>query len=75
MRALVTDGGRPAAEACRLRPSDSGCPPQILVTRVIPASDTFMAAHIANELRARPREAALHAALLAASTCVSEDIN
>lgn len=75
MRALVTDGGRTAAGACRLRPIDSGCPPQVLVTRVTHAGDTFMAAHIAAELRARPREAALHAALLAAYTCVSEDIN
>ncbi|MBJ2151737.1 PfkB family carbohydrate kinase [Paracoccus sp. IB05] len=74
-RVLVTDGGRPAAEACRLRPTVSGGPPQVLVTRVTGAGDTFMAAHIAAELRGLPREAALHAALLAAATYVSGDIN
>jgi pseudouridine kinase len=76
-RALVTDGGNPAADAtadattagvislpCR----------QVLVTRVTGAGDTFMAAHIAAEVAGLSREAALARALEAAATYVSGEI-
>ena len=69
-RVLVTDGGEAASEAI----GDSiisATPPQVLVTRVTGAGDTFMAAHIAAELRDTPREAALADALGAAATYVS----
>lgn len=73
-RALVTDGGRDTADA-----SADGIvserPPEVLVTRVTGAGDTFMAGHIAAEIRGRaPRAAALHEALRAAADYVSGDI-
>ncbi|NPD15654.1 kinase [Xinfangfangia sp. D13-10-4-6] len=74
-RVLVTNGGSPAAEASQHKPTVTGCPPQVLVTRVTGAGDTFMAAHIAAERRGQDREAALHAALAAAAAYVSGDIN
>lgn len=69
-RVLVTDGGADAAEATHddvitLRP------PQVLVTRVTGAGDTFMAAHIASEAQGLDRKAALDRALKAAATYVS----
>lgn len=69
-RAVVTDGSRSAAEA-------SGddvivqSPPEVLVTRVTGAGDTFMAAHIAAEIRGAAREEALARALKAAAAYVS----
>ena len=71
-RVLVTDGGRPAAEASQgiLR---RACPPEVMVTRVTGAGDTFMAAHIAAELRGAAPEAALEAALAAAAAYVQGD--
>lgn len=69
-RVLVTDGGKIAAEAT----GDniiSARPPQVPVTRVTGAGDTFMAAHIASERRGAPRDAALSSALAAAATYVS----
>ena len=71
-RALVTDGGRAAAVASRDF-CHSATPPQVLVTRVTGAGDTFMAAHIAAELRGQEEEAALKAALDAAAAFVSGD--
>ncbi len=72
-RVLVTDGGRTAAEA-----DASGVitatPPEVLVTRVTGAGDTFMAAHIAAENTGKPRTDALKAALSAAAAYVSGDI-
>ncbi|MHA6261965.1 PfkB family carbohydrate kinase [Arenibacterium sp. CAU 1754] len=69
-RALVTDGGRAATEA-----SADGIvtqePPQVLVTRVTGAGDTFMAAHIAAELDGAGRVDALGRALGAAARYVS----
>ena len=59
-RVLVTDGGDPAAEASAdglITPT----PPEVLVTRVTGAGDTFMAAHIAAEARGAARDAALTA--------------
>lgn len=73
-RVLVTDGGRMAAEATSGSGVITGQPPQVLVTRVTGAGDTFMAAHIVAERAGQSREAALHAALQAAATYVSGDI-
>lgn len=69
-RVLVTNGGAPASEATG---DDviTATPPQVLVTRVTGAGDTFMAAHIAAELGGATRDAALAAALQAAATYVS----
>jgi pseudouridine kinase len=47
--------------------------PQVLVTRITGAGDTFMAAHIASEARGSDRETALNDALSAAATYVSGD--
>ena len=70
---LVTDGGRAAAHA-----SQHGLfmetPPEVLVTRVTGAGDTFMAAHMAAEARGDAPDAALRAALKAAATYVSGDV-
>ncbi|MEQ8291715.1 MAG: PfkB family carbohydrate kinase [Roseovarius sp.] len=71
-RAIVTDGGNPAADGL----GDSvltGQPPQVLVTRVTGAGDTFMAAHIAAETAGADRPAALTRALDAAAHHVSGD--
>lgn len=69
-RVLVTNGGETAAEG-----SEAGLisqtPPQVLVTRVTGAGDTFMAAHIAAESRGEDRTNALARALEAAATYVS----
>jgi sugar/nucleoside kinase (ribokinase family) len=69
-RVLVTDGGADATEG-RRDGLLSQTPPQVLVTRVTGAGDTFMAAHIASEARALAPDAALDAALKAAATYVS----
>jgi sugar/nucleoside kinase (ribokinase family) len=70
VRVLVTDGGKPA--------SDGGpggvltqTPPDVLVTRVTGAGDTFMAAHIAAESGGAERAPALSRALQAAAAYVS----
>lgn len=69
-RVLVTDGGSDATEG---RPDGllTQTPPQVLVTRVTGAGDTFMAAHIAADADGAPAEEALRRALLAAATYVS----
>jgi pseudouridine kinase len=69
-RALVTDGGKSATEA---RGADiiTQAPPEVLVTRVTGAGDTFMAAHIAAEYSGADRATALSRALRAAATYVS----
>ncbi|MBB3710797.1 sugar/nucleoside kinase (ribokinase family) [Limimaricola variabilis] len=71
-RALVTDGGRAATVA-----TQDSCftqtPPEVLVTRVTGAGDTFMAAHIASEAEGMDPNAALRRALVAAATYVSGD--
>jgi pseudouridine kinase len=69
-RVLVTDGARAAAMAW------SGgllaaTPPRVAVVRVTGAGDTFMAAHIAAELRGAAGTAAFDAALAAAAAHVS----
>lgn len=72
-RALVTDGGRPAADARQAGVITLPCR-QVLVTRVTGAGDTFMAAHIAAELAGLDPETALARALEAAATYVSGEI-
>ncbi|SLN18055.1 Pseudouridine kinase [Pseudoruegeria aquimaris] len=69
-RALVTDGGRSASESDG-RSTITQTPPEVLVTRVTGAGDTFMAAHIVAEARGEARESALTTALRAAATYVS----
>ncbi|MFV0358629.1 PfkB family carbohydrate kinase [Tropicimonas sp.] len=70
-RALVTDGAAPMAESGPggLR---VGHPPQVVVTRVTGAGDTFMAAHIAAEMRGLAGQAALECALHTTAAYVSE---
>ncbi|MFP7570585.1 PfkB family carbohydrate kinase [Marivita sp. S2033] len=69
-RALVTDGGNVTCDATK-----DGIlaerPPEVMVTRVTGAGDTFMAAHIASELRGANREVALHRALATAAAYVA----
>lgn len=69
-RVLVTNGGSDAS-AGNPRGIISRRPPQVLVTRVTGAGDTFMAAHIAAETSGSPPEEALEKALQAAATYVS----
>ncbi len=71
-RALVTDGGE---TTCDGHPDSilSLRPPEVLVTRVTGAGDTFMAAHIAAELGGADRRGALGRALDAAAAYVSGD--
>ncbi|MGR3499875.1 MAG: PfkB family carbohydrate kinase [Limimaricola soesokkakensis] len=71
-RALVTDGGR-AATVATAEAIFTQAPPEVLVTRVTGAGDTFMAAHIASEAEGMAPEAALARALTAAATYVSGD--
>lgn len=69
-RVLVTDGGNPAC----LGEGDQmlvQTPPEVMVTRVTGAGDTFMAAHIAAEFEGAAPDAALHRALMAAAAYVS----
>ena len=73
-RVLVTNGGRPAAEGRHGAGVIEGAPPQVLVTRVTGAGDTFMAAHLVAERSGASRQAALNEALRAAATYVSGDI-
>jgi pseudouridine kinase len=69
-RAIVTNGANEAADGH----GDgilTGQPPRVDVACVTGAGDSFMAAHIAAEMRGMSREAALHAALDAAAAHVS----
>ena len=72
-RVLVTDGARVSADGA---PEGilTAEPPEVPVTRITGAGDTFMAAHIVAERRGGNRAAALHAALAAAANHVSGDI-
>jgi sugar/nucleoside kinase (ribokinase family) len=72
-RVLVTDGGERAALAQDGEVVEAR-PPQVLVTRVTGAGDTFMAAHIAADLEDAAPEAALARALEAAADYVSGDV-
>jgi sugar/nucleoside kinase (ribokinase family) len=70
---LVTDGGREAAHA-RADGILTAEPPNVLVTRVTGAGDTFMAAHIAAQARGEAPQQALTTALDAAAAYVSGDV-
>ncbi len=70
LRVLVTDGGKSATEA-DAEALITKTPPEVLVTRVTGAGDTFMAAHIAAEADGADRTTALSRALQAAATYVS----
>ena len=72
-RVLVTDGGRAAAD-CGLHGLIEATPPEVLVTRVTGAGDTFMAAHIAAEGAGSAPGPALESALQAAATYVSGEV-
>ena len=69
-RVLVTNGAGPAAEG-----GPEGVikaqPPEVMVTRVTGAGDTFMAAHMAAEVRGADGQEALESALAAAAAYVS----
>lgn len=69
-RVLVTDGAKTSADADA---SGVVCatPPEVLVTRVTGAGDTFMATHIAAEHNGADRAAALAEALRVAAIYVS----
>lgn len=69
-RVLVSNGGDAASEATATSVLTE-TPPQVLVTRVTGAGDTFMAAHIAAEREGDDRAKALNRALQAAATYVS----
>jgi sugar/nucleoside kinase (ribokinase family) len=73
-RVLVTDGGRACADGMAGQGIVRDAPPEVLVTRVTGAGDTFMAAHLVAEMRGAERGAALGAALRAAADYVSGDI-
>jgi pseudouridine kinase len=69
-RALVTDGGNVTCDAMQ-EGILAERPPEVMVTRVTGAGDTFMAAHIASEMRGANREDALHRALSTAAAYVA----
>jgi sugar/nucleoside kinase (ribokinase family) len=69
-RAIVTDGGNPTTAATPTHVATL-TPPPVPVTRVTGAGDTFMAAHIAAELRGLQTDSALDAALQAAALYVA----
>ena len=69
-RAVVTDGGNPATVASHSA-TVTQTPPPVSVIRVTGAGDTFMAAHIAAELRGLAPDAALYDALNAAALYVA----
>lgn len=73
-RVLVTDGGHAAADGQQGHGVIVDRPPQVRVTRVTGAGDTFMAAHLVAESQAQSRAAALAAGLQAAARYVSGDI-
>ncbi|WP_022704832.1 PfkB family carbohydrate kinase [Pseudorhodobacter ferrugineus] len=73
-RVLVTDGGKTCAEGTQGQGVITAAPPQVMVTRVTGAGDTFMAAHIVATRSGATRQDALDRAILAAADYVSGDI-
>lgn len=69
-RALVTDGSNLCSDGS-VGGILSQSPPEVLVTRITGAGDTFMAAHIAAEKTGSNRDAALARALQSAAIYVS----
>lgn len=72
-RAVVTDGERFCCDAMRGASPVHASPDAVAVARVTGAGDTFMAAHIAAELRGADREAALAMAIAAAARHVASE--
>ncbi|WP_343078984.1 PfkB family carbohydrate kinase [Ostreiculturibacter nitratireducens] len=70
-RAIVTDGGRPCADASK-EGLLTATPPSVHITRFTGAGDSFMAAHMAAEIRGAGRRDALTRALDAAARHISE---
>ncbi len=70
---LVTDGARSAADGRAEAGVILATPPEVLVTRVTGAGDTFMAAHLVAERAGADRATALSRALAAAARYVSGD--
>ena len=70
-RAIVTNGDRPLAQICENGLVEA-TPPPVNVTRITGAGDTFMAGHIAAELRGLDRQPALAAALEVTAAYISE---
>lgn len=70
-RVLVTDGGRPCADARRGAGLVEADPPPVSPARVTGAGDAFVAAHIAAERGGAGRAAALDRALCAAAAHVT----
>lgn len=73
-RVLVTDGGNTCAEGTAGAGILTASPPQVMVTRVTGAGDTFMAAHIVATRKDTPRQEALNRAITAAADYVSGEI-
>lgn len=73
-RVLVTDGGNPCAEGTRGAGVLTASPPQVMVTRVTGAGDTFMAAHIVATRQNATRQKALDRAITAAADYISGEI-
>ncbi|MGB3280112.1 MAG: PfkB family carbohydrate kinase [Pseudorhodobacter sp.] len=73
-RVLVTDGGNTCAEGTAGAGILTASPPQVMVTRVTGAGDTFMAAHIVATRKNAPRQEALNRAITAAADYVSGEI-
>ncbi|MEM7723045.1 MAG: PfkB family carbohydrate kinase [Pseudomonadota bacterium] len=71
-RVLVTDGAAMAVDADMAR-MITCCPPPIAARRITGAGDTFMAAHIAAEIRGADRDTALDTAVAAAARYVAGD--
>lgn len=69
-RVLVTDGPRAATVATRDE-TISEIPPEVLVTRITGAGDTFMAAHIAAEVQGKSGRVSLTQALDATAIYIS----
>ena len=69
-RVLVTDGGRSACHADGMDMIDVA-PPPVMVSRVTGAGDTFMAAHIAAEMRGERALDALSTAVRSAAQYVA----
>lgn len=74
-RVLVTDGGKTCAEGTQGQGVITATPPQVMVTRVTGAGDTFMAAHIVATRARATRQEALDRAITAAADYVSGDID
>jgi sugar/nucleoside kinase (ribokinase family) len=73
-RVLVTDGGNTCAEGSAGAGILTATPPQVMVTRVTGAGDTFMAAHIVATRKNASRQEALDRAITAAADYVSGEI-